>query len=287
MNKKTNLFLLELLVLVVICSLNYRLILGFTWIILHEIAHIIVANSFGVKLYNFHLRITGVSAELKDFDDLNEKKRLIVFLSGPFFNFIAVIVLGILQCYFDNYLLTDSLNINLGILLFNLLPAYPLDGIRAYEILLGRKILYKKAKKILIKISFGVAILMTAAFVLNIYIHKANISLVLAAALITYSTFLEKENTMYIILGNLIKKRRQFIKEDYMENKSLSVYYKKELVKVLSLVDINKFNSFFVLDEELRFLGIVREDELMDALKEYGNITLEELIEKRKIQKEI
>jgi stage IV sporulation protein FB len=281
MKKKTKIFLLEFLILIVIGSFYSELLLGFIWVILHELTHIIVARKFGISSYGMQLHITGVSAEIKELDDLNEREKLIVFLSGPLFNMGAIILLFWLSENFNIAYIENSIDINLVLFIFNMLPAYPLDGIKVYEIVLGKKILYKKAKKILGNISFGVAIVLTLLFFSTMYIHKVNFSLLLAAILITYSTFLEKEKTIYIIMGNLFKKRKRLIKEEYIENKSISVYYKKDLVKVLSLIDRNKFNSFFVLDDELQLLGVVYEDELIEALKKYGNITLEELLFKK------
>jgi len=282
MKKQTKILLLQLAILVVICSLSSEVLLGFIWVILHETVHILVAKGFGVNLFNIYLHITGVSAELRDLDEISENKRLLVFLAGPLFNMGAIIILIWLRDSYNIILVDSSITINLGLLIFNLLPAYPLDGVRICEIILGKKILYKKAKKILVNISFGVVGTLVGLFFLTIYIHKANFSILIAAILITYSTFLEKEKTIYIIMGNIIKKRRKLVKEDYIENKSISVYYKKDLVKVLSLIDRNKFNSFFVLDEEMQLLGIIYEDELINALKEYGNMTLEEFIIKIK-----
>jgi len=283
MKKQTKILLLQFAILVVVCSLSSKVLIGFIWMILHEAAHIIVAKGFGINLFNMYLHITGVSAEIKDLDELSENKRLLVFLAGPLFNMGAIIVLIWLRGSYNITILESSILTNLALLIFNLLPAYPLDGVRIYEIILGKRILYKKAKKILVNVSLGVVGILTILFFLTIYIHNANFSLLLSAMLITYSTLLEKEKTIYIIMGNIIKKRRKLVKEDYIENKSISVYYKKDLVKVLSLIDRNKFNSFFVLDEELQLLGVIYEDDLIKALKEYGNMTLEELIIKKKI----
>jgi len=46
-------------------------------------------------------------------------------------------------------------------------------------------------------------------------------------------------------------------------------------------MDKNKFNIFTVLDDEMKFLDIIYEDELIEALKEYGNLTINEFISKR------
>lgn len=280
MDRKTKMLLLESCVLLVICTFNTHLIIGFLWVILHEAVHIIVSKSFGLKLYSLNVNLTGAKARIQDIEELSEKRKLILYISGPLFNMMAaLILLWIKEKFYIN--LDNSISINLGLVLFNMLPAYPLDGVRVYELLLGRRILYKRAKKILVNTSFIVAGILGVLFFLTIYIHKVNISLILAAILITYTTFLEKEKTMYIIMGNIIKKRRRLIKYDYIENKSISVYYKRDLLKVLSLIDRNRFNSFFVLDEEMKLLGIVNEDELIEALKEHGNMNLGEFIRLR------
>jgi len=90
---------------------------------------------------------------------------------------------------------------------------------------------------------------------------------------------------MYIIMGDMIRKVRKLKKYKYIENKSISVYYKKGLVNVLTLVDKNKFNSFYALNDDMELLGIIHEDELLKALKYYGNITLEEYMKIREIDK--
>ncbi|CAH0435435.1 protein of unknown function [Clostridium neonatale] len=53
------------------------------------------------------------------------------------------------------------------------------------------------------------------------------------------------------------------------------------MVNVLTLVDKNKFNIFYVLDDNMKVVGTVCEDELIEALKEYGNISLEEYMKLR------
>ncbi len=77
-------------------------------------------------------------------------------------------------------------------------------------------------------------------------------------------------------MGNIFIKRNKLLRNNYIENKSISVYYKMGLVNVMAIIDKNRFNSFYVLDDDLRLLFIMYEDELIEALKLYGNITLEE-----------
>ena len=285
MDRKRKMLILEFIFLLVICTLNKQMLIGFIWVILHEAVHILVANNFGLRLSSFKIHITGAGTEIDDIDDLSENRKLILYVSGPLFNFVSAMVLLFLKSEYGLNV-ESSIWINLGLLFFNMLPAYPLDGVRIYEILLSKKILYKKAKKLLVRASFMVAAFIMIGFLLTIYIHKVNISLLLASVLLTYTTFLENEKTIYIIMGSIVRKSRRLISDGYIENKSISVYYKRDLIKVLSLVDRNKFNSFFVLDDDMRLLGIIYEDELIKTLKENGNMTLEELLVSRKNKKD-
>lgn len=281
MKKWYIVLVLELSILMWLGDFKSYIILSFLWVILHEFAHIVVANKFGCKFNNINISILGAKADLNDIDELNERKKLVLYLAGPFFNFFMAVVAGFFYDYFKYEFIRNTMIINLSLGAFNLLPAYPLDGARVTEILLSRKFLYKKAKKITGIFSFAISGIMFVIFSIIILLHKVNISLFLAVILITYATFVEREKTMYIIMGDMFKKIRRLKKYNYIENKCISVYYKKGLVNVLTLVDKNKFNTFYILSDDMELMGIIHEDELIRALKDYGNITLEEYMKIR------
>jgi stage IV sporulation protein FB len=281
MKKWYIVLILELSILMWFGDFKIYIIISFLWVILHEFAHIIVASKFGCKFNNVTISILGAKADLNDIDELNERKKLVLYLAGPFFNFFMAAVIGFFYGYFKYEFIKNSIIINLSLGAFNLLPAYPLDGARVTEILLSRRFLYKKSKKITETFSFIISGIMFIIFIIIILLHKVNISLFLAVILITYATFVEREKTMYIIMGDMVKKIRRLKKYNYIENKSISVYYKKGLVNVLTLVDKNKFNTFYVLNDDMELMGIIHEDELIRALKNYGNITLEEYMQMR------
>lgn len=282
MRKWLKILVVEILVLLWILEFNVSIFISFLWIILHEAAHILAAHKFGCKFNNLNVSMIGVNIELMDIDEQSNKNKLLIYLAGPCFNFfIALCMLWIYQYYkYDFYYSSMMVNLCLGT--FNLLPAYPLDGSRIFEIILSKKFLYKKSKKITEIISFIISGVLFLLFNIMLLLHKVNITLFLASILMAYTTFLEKEKTMYIIMGDMVKKVRKIKDNNYMDNKSISIYYKKDLVNVLTLVDKNKFNSFYIINGDMRLLGIVHEDELIAALKEYGNISLEEYMKIRK-----
>ena len=285
MKKWYLVLIVELSILMWLGDFKSDIIISFIWVILHEFAHIIVASKFECKFNNFNINILGASAELNAIDDLTERRKLILYLAGPVFNISMAVIICFFYEYFKWEFIRSSISINLCLGIFNLLPAYPLDGSRVCEILLSKKFLYKKSQKITEVFSFIISGALFVAFFVMLFLHKVNISLFLAVILITYTTFLEREKTMYIIMGDMIRKVRKLKKHNYIENKSISVYYKKGLINVLTLVDKNKFNSFYALNDDMELLGIIHEDELLKALKDHGNITLEEYIKIREIDK--
>ena len=183
MNKKTKKVLLEFVIMLIIYSFNDKtLIIGFLWIILHEITHIIIAKHYGASLSDFEVNLTGAKIKLKNIEELDRSKKCIIYFSGPLFNLFMYIIFLILN-KFNIISFCESMGI-------------PLDGARIYEILLSKKFSCKKSKTILINISYVFSALLIFIFLLITFIHKVNISLLVTSILITYSTWIEKSNAV-------------------------------------------------------------------------------------------
>ena len=269
--------LAEIILFFILLSLNKSIILAFISIFLHEISHIVIAKKNGCKFNNFKIHIYGTSAEFINIDELSKREKIQIYLAGPCMNLAVACIFFFVGLIINNSIVDKMININLSLLFFNILPAYPLDGSRVLEIILSEKILYKEVTDIISKISYMIALgLITISLVIFIYNKGINISLIIAAIIIYLITRSEKKSAMYILMGNIFVKRNKLLRNKYIENKSISVYYKLGLANVMSIIDKNRFNSFYVLDDDLKLLFIMHEDELIEALKLYGNITLEE-----------
>ena len=284
MKRETKKILAEIILIVLVCSYNKMFIFALIWVFLHEITHILVALKFGCKFYNIEFHIFGMKAELIDIDSLRENQKIIVYLSGALLIIVLAIFFYIINIKYNSSFIETSMNLNIGLAVFNLLPAYPLDGSRILEVILSKRMLFKKAQKIISIVSFSIAALfIIIAVIIYIFLHSLNLSMIIGAIIIIYITRMEEHTTMYITMSNVVKKRHKLLKNKYIENKSISVYYKQGLVNVLALVDRNKFNTFYILDDDMKLIYILNEDELIDALKVYGNMTLEEYIKQKLI----
>ncbi|WP_066895563.1 site-2 protease family protein [Clostridium nigeriense] len=279
MKRETKKVLAEILLILLVCSYNPMFIFAFIWVFLHELTHIFIALKYGCKFYNIGFHIFGLNAELSDINILKDKEKISIYLSGAVFNIISATLIYLISFRYNNRFIEESINLNIGLAIFNLLPAYPLDGSRILEVILSKKILFKKAQRIISIISFIIAgLFIIIGIYIYIFLHSLNFSMIIGAIIIIYITRMEAHTSMYITMGNIVKKRKKLLKDNYIENKSISVYYKQGLVNVLALVDRNKFNTFYILDDDMKLIYILYEDELIEALKCYGNMTLEEYI---------
>ena len=114
--------------------------------ILHEIGHYLVALYFSFEIEKIMILPFGAFLSLKDLGKHYVYEEIGMLLCGPFINFI---------CFIFFLFIKEPLlaKINIYILIFNLLPVYPLDGSKLLLLFLSYFIDYQKAMQIQIKVS--------------------------------------------------------------------------------------------------------------------------------------
>nr|WP_275890664.1 site-2 protease family protein [Clostridium perfringens] len=171
----------------------------------------------------------------------------------------------------------STYEINLVLFIFNLLPTYPLDGGKILGAILEDKMIFKDVNNILIRISYSFGIAFILLSILGIVIlGELNITSILAGIFIIYLSYNERRKVMYIIMGDITKKRERLINKKYIDSRVTSVYCEQDMVNLLRIIDKNRFNIFYVLDEEMNLLYVLRENEIIEILKTIGNINLRE-----------
>lgn len=278
---KINKSFIPYIILLVIIAFNGELAISFIMVFLHETVHYLTAVMFGFSGFDVKVLPIGAVLRLKDLDEASPAEDLIISISGPVFNILMAVICYFLSGLYSSDIIELLFKSNLALGIFNLIPAFPLDGGRVLRDILSMKTIYRRANQLTAKISIGLGYFIIGIFIFLLFFNVFAYNTAVIGVFVIISSYREKERIAYIIMGDIVKKRSKFIQRNYIENKSISIYYKGDLISVLSLVDKNKYNIFTVLDEEMRVMDILYEEEVVQALKEYGNITIEEFVDIR------
>jgi Zn-dependent protease len=144
----------------------------FASVALHELGHAWAAMRYGLRVESITLWILGGLASLESMPK-EWNRELVIALAGP-----AVSVLTGLACYAALLALPASAQVtlfvvgwlavtNLFLAVFNMLPAFPMDGGRVLRALLARKRPYATATRIAARIGTGFAVLFAVVGVLS------------------------------------------------------------------------------------------------------------------------
>lgn len=210
-----------ILILLVILSGMFKPFLIFlSLIIIHEVGHLTFAKIFKWKVKEIHIYPTGGVVK---FDcDINKpiKEELLILIMGPVFQisgFFLYFVLYRLNIINNNFYEMVRWY-NLALLIFNLLPIYPLDGGKLFNLLLYKIFNFKISNKIVILISY--------IFILILFIINRSYNMIILGMVLLFevSKYLKYQDVIY----------NRFLLERYLKR------YKFKKVKV-----INNLNNMY------------------------------------------
>ena len=188
----------------------YAIIMIFAFI--HELGHLLSGILLGMKPKKIEIKPYGISISFqltpKDYNkkikngNLLELKKIIVALAGPLTNLICIIIFYNIDVgIFSNLIIIYS---NILLILFNLIPIYPLDGGRIIKEILHISLGKRKAEKYINRISFITIGIITIISSFAVFYLK-NIAiliivLVLWILVIREDIIYERKNKMYSLI---------------------------------------------------------------------------------------
>lgn len=267
--KKISSFLsidLSFLVLIILALFLDSLKIYFLYvvfIVLHELSHLLVAKKIGYLPKKIKLSFFG--ATLEGFDDFLTGDEIKIVLAGPLFNLLVVVICYLSFWFYpESYsFLVDVLFVNQMILLFNILPVFPLDMGRILLCLFSLKNGRREGLKFIKKFSLFFVICM---FITSLIFIKRDFAFSLGFASINLCIMLFESSG-----GTSFKREISFRKKLARLNKGINQKvicipenYPENLL--LKFIDGENYYVFIFVDEDLREIKRIDELTLMKNL---------------------
>jgi Zn-dependent protease len=239
----------------------------FVCVTLHELGHALVAKKFGIHTKNIILLPIGGVAAIEKIPD-KPKQELAISIAGPLVNIVIAALLllllppqapfwkireGIITLEGDHFLYNLFI-VNLSLALFNLIPAFPMDGGRIFRALLSFKMTYVTATSIAAAVGKVIAF-----FFIGTGLLSFNPFLALIGLFIIVSARTEE---YYLRLKALVKgiKLKELLMHDF--NKLEGDMTVGEASSIL----LNNHNKYFVVMEGATPIGTINRMEIVKAV---------------------
>lgn len=183
---------------------------------IHELGHFLTAKYYKFDIDKIYFYPYGGISKFNLKMNVSLNKELIVLLMGPVFQIIAYLILMNLSFFYNDRLLIKS--IHYSILIFNLLPIYPLDGGKLFNILLNYKLNFNLSMKIVIFISYFIVLILFTYFLKT----KLSLNIVLMLCFLLYK--IKEESN-----------KRNFYYDKFLLERYLNNYSFKKKKKVSSI----------------------------------------------------
>ncbi len=255
------------------------ILLLFLSVLLHEFGHVYAARMYGIKTRDVTLLPIGGVASLERMPE-KPGQEIVVALAGPAVNLvIALILFIVLQGQFDfseiarmqdaqtqraqirevqSTLLAQVAAANVTLLVFNLIPAFPMDGGRVLRALLSLRLGFSRATQVAARIG------QVFAVVLGFIGLFGNPLLILVAAFI----FLAAAGEASYVQTRDITKGRRAIDAAVVTFEPLGPMASIDDAAALLLQTTQQ--EFPVLDGASRFRGVVTRKSIIDGLRTKG-----------------
>jgi Zn-dependent protease/CBS domain-containing protein len=243
----------------------------FVAVVIHELTHCYVAVGYGVEIERVVLLPIGGVSQMKELPkDPHQELRIAVV--GPLSNLVIAGILYPFYLYFGHFLSTDlnfllyyTILLNLLLGLFNLLPAFPMDGGRVLRAYLAERMNFIRATKLAASIGKQLAIIMA---IIGIFINPFLI-------LIAIFVYLGADQEYNVVMTNTLLEGIRV--KDIMSSEVKTVNPSDTVDSVLKLMFQHKHMGYPVMQDG-NLKGIITFHDISKLPEDQRDRTVEEFM---------
>jgi stage IV sporulation protein FB len=258
-------------------------LLIFLCVVLHEFGHALAARRYGIKTHDITLLPIGGLARLEKMPD-KPGEEVVVALAGPAVNVAIAILLWIAIGFFTTGfprpemmeethipLLVRLFTVNIWLVLFNMIPAFPMDGGRVLRAVLAMRMNYARATQVAASVGQGIAFIF---FIIGLW---GNPMLLLIAVFIYFGAGNEAAFAQMKTISRDLRVSAAMVTE--FQSLPLSATLNDAVEALLRTSQ----HEFPVTDDLGKVRGILTRDEMIAALRRSGPETLVSEVMRRDI----
>lgn len=238
---------------------------------IHEMAHTVVALLLGVKVGEIEILPFGGQARIEDFTGLEPDVDIYIALAGPLVSLSLAALCYFLVRWSDQSIGVFVFRLNIGLGLFNLLPALPLDGGRIVRATLSPAMGFKKSTRVAAIMGQVLSIGLAASGVYMCYNNNFNgINLVVMGFFLFWAARREKQYLAYAFMRFLINKKAELARRGLLESRQVVAAPLTRVIKVLDQTRPTHYLLVVVMDEADQVAAMLGEARLIETLLEKG-----------------
>lgn len=249
----------------------------FALVIIHELGHVFSALSFGWRVREIELLPFGGVAKVDEWGTTSTREEIIVALAGPFMNIVMIIVayvfflLGIWEETWSAFFIHG----NLVIAVFNLIPAWPLDGGKVVHAVLTHYISFRQSIYIILVWS----ILVIIGFMIFAYFYSSKLNLLVISLYLLIEIKVAWKRIHYQFIRFLLFKMEQITtKKTHLPHSFIFLQPSDKIGEVVKMIKKGYYHYFHVLDNHQNIVVKLREEQILTLFFENPSLTISECI---------
>ncbi|HML31256.1 MULTISPECIES: site-2 protease family protein [Sporomusa] len=268
-----NNWFLGLIAVFAVAGLADKALLIVSAVLLHELAHMLMAGGLGYKVKQVELLPFGATARVERLADAGAVSEIMIAAAGPLASLglaaLCYAAAGVAGSWQEEIYFYGETHLMLAG--FNLLPALPLDGGRILRAVLTRRRDYRAATAIVVTMSHIIScLLIVLAGLIFLFDHTVNLTMLVAAGFLLLTARTENTLAGFRTMRILARKKAELIACGIMPTRHLTAIEDAAISEVIALFGPEQYYIVHIVDQNFKLCGALTETEVWEGLLKKG-----------------